>query len=112
MKEVEPLPEERQAAILRQLNESGRVVAAELAVRFGVSEDSVRRDLREMAARGLCHRVYGGALAKRPDLSSLERRRGPQADRKLFLARKAVTLVSRNQLIMLDAGSTNSAIAD
>jgi DeoR/GlpR family transcriptional regulator of sugar metabolism len=106
------LPEERQWAILRQLNESGRVVASELAVRFGVSEDSVRRDLRELAARGLCHRVYGGALAKRPDLSSLGRRRGQRADRKVLLARKAATLVARNQLVMLDAGSTNSAIAD
>src|ERR1700753_134898 len=87
----ERVPEERQCAILRQLSESGRVVAAELAVQFGISEDSVRRDLRELAARGLCHRVYGGALAKRPDVSSLARRRGQQIDRKLLLARKAIS---------------------
>lgn len=109
---ADSLPEQRQSAILRSLNESGRVVAAELAVRFGVSEDSVRRDLRELAARGLCHRVYGGALATGPDLSSLALRRGQQTDRKLLLARKAATLVTSNQVVMLDAGSTNSAIAD
>jgi DeoR/GlpR family transcriptional regulator of sugar metabolism len=51
-------------------------------------------------------------LANHPDLSSLERRRGHQSNRKVLLARKAVTLVSRNALVMLDAGSTNCAIAD
>jgi DeoR/GlpR family transcriptional regulator of sugar metabolism len=51
-------------------------------------------------------------LAKRPDVSSLARRRGQQIDRKLLLAQKAVSAVSRGQLLMLDAGSTNCAIAD
>jgi DeoR/GlpR family transcriptional regulator of sugar metabolism len=109
---VDAVPEERQRAILRQLNEVGRVSATEVAARFGVSEDSVRRDLRELAARGLCHRVYGGALARGPDFTSLSRRRDQQADRKLLLARKAATLVTRNQTVMIDAGSTNSAVAE
>jgi DeoR/GlpR family transcriptional regulator of sugar metabolism len=109
---VDVLPEERQRAILQQLNEAGRVVASELAIKFDVSEDSIRRNLRELAARGLCHRVYGGALAIGPDLSPLSRRRDQYTDRKRLLARKAATLVTRNQIVMIDAGSTNSAIAD
>jgi DeoR/GlpR family transcriptional regulator of sugar metabolism len=58
----EALPQERHQWILERLRSHGRVVAAELAETFDVSEDSVRRDLRELAARGLCKRVYGGAL--------------------------------------------------
>ncbi|HCV78360.1 MAG TPA: DeoR family transcriptional regulator, partial [Pseudomonas sp.] len=48
------LPEERQAAILALLREQGRVLSVELAATWGISEDSVRRDLRELARQGLC----------------------------------------------------------
>lgn len=109
---ADAIPEERQREILRRLDKAGRVVAAELAISFGVSEDSIRRDLRELAARGLCHRVYGGALVNSPDFSPLAHRRDQHTERKLLLARKAATLVTRDQMVMIDAGSTNSAVAD
>jgi DeoR/GlpR family transcriptional regulator of sugar metabolism len=112
VKAADALPEERQRAILRQLNKVGRVVAADLAVEFAVSEDSIRRDLRELAARKLCYRVYGGALINGPSLSPLRHRREQRAGSKLLLARKAATLIGRNQVVMMDASSTNSAIAD
>ena len=70
---ADALPEERQREILRRLNSHGRVVAAELAAAFAISEDSIRRDLRELAARGLCRRVYGGALPVGPDLPAVNR---------------------------------------
>jgi DeoR/GlpR family transcriptional regulator of sugar metabolism len=108
----EAMPGERQAEILRRLEQHGRVVAAELAAVFVVSEDSIRRDLRELAARGLCRRVYGGALPVGPDLPPVSLRRGLQVEAKLRLARKAAGLVRAGQTILIDAGSTNSAIAD
>ena len=61
---TELLLDERQTRIQQLLEQSGRVLASELAESFGVSEDTIRRDLREMAAAGLCKRVYGGALVK------------------------------------------------
>ena len=106
------LPGERQREILRRLKDRGRVLAAELAAEFAVSEDSIRRDLRELAAVGLCRRVYGGALSVGPDLSPLSVRHRHQADSKLLLARKAAGLLQVGQTVMLDAGSTNSAIAE
>jgi hypothetical protein len=51
----EMLPQERQQWILDRLRQRGRVVAVELATEFAVSEDSVRRDLRELAALAPCH---------------------------------------------------------
>lgn len=57
-----PLPAQRTRQILEELRQQGRVVAAELARRYAVSEDSIRRDLRELAAQGLCQRVYGLSL--------------------------------------------------
>ncbi|RVO99285.1 DeoR/GlpR transcriptional regulator, partial [Sinorhizobium meliloti] len=51
---------ERKSLIQERLRTEGRVLAVDLAREFGVSEDTIRRDLREMAAAGLCERVYGG----------------------------------------------------
>ena len=60
------LAAQRRDLLLERLRRDGRVVAKDLAAELGVSEDSVRRDLREMAAAGLCQRVYGGALPVSP----------------------------------------------
>ena len=104
------LPRERQDRIMERLHRHGRVIAADLAVEFRVSEDSIRRDLRELAARDLCKRVYGGALLMTTAPPLAERRR-EDVERKRALAAVAATLVSRRQILFIDAGSTNSAIA-
>ncbi len=52
----------------------GQVLAADLVARFGVSEDTVRRDLRELAREGACRRVYGGAVSPAPDRGTLSPR--------------------------------------
>lgn len=102
---------ERQALILAQLRQSGRVLAQDLAQNFGVSEDTVRRDLREMAARGECLRVYGGALLSDSKTVPLKTRIGEDADRKALLARAVVPLLEPGMVVFIDAGSTNLAIA-
>lgn len=107
----DPLPGERQQQILQLLREQGRVLAAPLALRFGVSEDSIRRDLRELAARGQCRRVHGGALPITPVYAPLDERHGEAAQRKQALADAAVAQLGQAQSLLLDAGSTNSAIA-
>ena len=105
------LPQERQQRILAKLRRDGRVVAIELAAAFEVSEDSIRRDLRELAAQGLCKRVYGGALLPAATPTPLKQRRGEHSARKLMLARTAASLVRAGQTLLIDAGTTNAAIA-
>ncbi len=56
------LASQRKKANLDALGRDGQVLATELSTRFGVSEDTVRRDLRELASEGLLQRVHGGAL--------------------------------------------------
>ena len=104
------LPYERQDRILDRLRQHGRVIAADLAVELRVSEDSIRRDLRELAAKGLCKRVYGGALLMTHE-TPLAERRVEHVERKRALAAVAAALVSPGQILFIDAGSTNSAIA-
>src|SRR4051794_20746220 len=80
-------PEERRERLLARLKDSGRLVAAELARELGTSEDTIRRDLRELAAAGLCRRVHGGALPLSPALGTFaERSRRPASAREALAA--------------------------
>ncbi|OAM77090.1 DeoR/GlpR family DNA-binding transcription regulator [Devosia elaeis] len=105
------LTEERLDAIRRMLDDHGKVLANDLAAQFGVSDDTIRRDLRELARLGHCRRVYGGALLPAPDIGTLAVRTSDQADIKARLARATTALVRDGQTLYIDAGSTNLAIA-
>lgn len=105
------LPEEREAAILQQMRTHGRVLAADLAQALDVSEHTVRRHLRDLAEAGHCKRVYGGAILLSPASGSAVSREARGAARKTGLAALAATLVRPGQVILLDAGTTNTAIA-
>ncbi|CCE97793.1 GlpR-like Transcriptional regulators of sugar metabolism [Sinorhizobium fredii HH103] len=102
---------ERKSLIQDRLGTNGRVLAVDLARELNVSEDTIRRDLREMAAAGLCERVYGGALPIAPDAGSLSARAALVPERKAALARASVGFIERGMTVFLDAGSTNLAIA-
>jgi DeoR/GlpR family transcriptional regulator of sugar metabolism len=105
------LPDERQQIMLERLARRGRVLAGDLAREFGTSEDTIRRDLREMAAAGKCRRVYGGALPYSSALGPLAARLAEAPERKAALGRAAAALARPGQVLFFDAGSTNSAIA-
>ncbi|OJF96112.1 DeoR/GlpR family DNA-binding transcription regulator [Pararhizobium antarcticum] len=102
---------QRHAVIQDRLQQSGRVLAADLAQEFRVSEDTIRRDLREMAAAGLCERVYGGALSLATASTSLSERVTVAPQRKVMLAKAAVGFLKTGMTVFIDAGSTNLAIA-
>ena len=106
------LTDERHQIIRDRLAAEGRVLAGELASRFGVSEDTVRRDLRELAKAGQCRRVYGGAVAPAPFAAApVGLRAGHAVEEKTRLARATVALLSRGQTLFIDGGTTNAAIA-
>lgn len=105
------LPSDRQIYIRQRLQQDGRVVAAELAQTLGVSEDSIRRDLRELASSGACQRVYGGAIAMTPNTGNFSQRSHQNIARKAKLAAAAVSLLRPGQFVFLDSGTTNLEIA-
>jgi len=107
--DAECLPQERQRLILERLALEGRVVAQDLAQQFKTSEDTVRRDLRELAAAGLCQRVYGGALPLSPAGATLTERETVMPARKQVLGEKLASLLTAGQVVFVDAGSTNLA---
>lgn len=104
------LPVERHRLILDRLRQDGRVLAADLARQFGTSEDTVRRDLRELAAAGQLKRVYGGALRLAPATAPLSERETADTDRKDRLARRALSLIQAGQILFIDASTSNLAL--
>ncbi|MDB6442470.1 MULTISPECIES: DeoR/GlpR family DNA-binding transcription regulator [Pseudomonas] len=107
----EAFPGERQQLIRDRLALYGRVIAADLASEFKVSEHSIRRDLSALAAAGFCKRVYGGAILLPVAEGPMDVRVRQDTARKGRLAQAAASLLSEGQHVFMDAGSTNLAIA-
>lgn len=107
----EATPEERQKFVIDALEAKGHLGTSELSERFQISEDTARRDLREMASAGLVQRVHGGALPVSPAGLPFVKRYRIANEEKVRLARRASQLISHGQLIILDGGTTNLELA-
>jgi DeoR/GlpR family transcriptional regulator of sugar metabolism len=105
------LTAERRDLLLDRLRADGRIVAKDLAVELGLSEDTLRRDLRDLAAAGLCQRVYGGALPASPALVDYGRRADVEPASKERVAGHAVGLIEPGATVILDGGTTTLAVA-
>ncbi|MFG6487211.1 DeoR/GlpR family DNA-binding transcription regulator [Roseateles sp. BYS78W] len=106
------LPLGRRDVIANRLAQGEPVVAAALAVEFNVSEDAIRRDLRALAAEGLCRRVYGGALPVSGHTQPMFARIDKDKGRKQALARRAAESILPGETLFLDAGSTNLELVE
>jgi DeoR/GlpR family transcriptional regulator of sugar metabolism len=105
------LTAERRQVILEQLHRDGRVVATELSDALDVSIDTVRRDLRELADTGQVRRVHGGALPPVVGARAYEVRREQATAAKQAIARRTVSMLQDDQVILLDAGTTTLEVA-
>lgn len=105
------LPAQRRDLLLARLRADGRLVARELATELGVTEDNIRRDLREMAAAGLCQRVYGGALPISPATADYAARAAIATAGKQRVAAAAAALIRPGSTVLIDGGTTALAVA-
>ncbi|WP_327352174.1 DeoR/GlpR family DNA-binding transcription regulator [Streptomyces sp. NBC_01304] len=105
------LAAERRDHLLGLLTREGKIVAKDVAAELGISEDSVRRDLRDLAAEGLCQRVYGGALPVSPAVVDYAARQNVATDGKRKVAAVAAALVRPGGALILDGGTTALAVA-
>lgn len=104
------LKEERQHYIIEQLRQQGKVVALDLITQLHVSEDTIRRDLIELAEAGILQRVHGGALPRLQTVSYEQRKQEEQSSR-VAIARAAAQLIRDGQVILMDSGTTVHEIA-
>jgi len=111
MSEPADLVTERHSWLLERVFEARRVLTKDAALELGVSVDTIRRDLRELHARGLVRRVHGGAVPATNLPHSFTGRTGVADTDRSQLANVIVQRFRANQVIGLDAGSTNVEVA-
>ena len=107
------LAAERREKVLRLLEEGGSVFVSKLAALFGVSEVTIRQDLRALEKRGLLDRIYGGAVPKyRAGYeSTVSERRMVAPAEKRHIAALAARLVEDGEVVALTDGTTTLEIA-
>lgn len=105
------LTTQRKQLILRRLASHGQVVAKALAEEWGTSEDTIRRDLRELAHEGKLQRVHGGALPASAATADLPAREAVSPEDKAALGRAGAAMVKPGQLVILDGGTTAIQVA-
>jgi DeoR/GlpR family transcriptional regulator of sugar metabolism len=103
----------RRQKLLRLLSAKRRLSTVQLAKRFGVSEMTIRRDLRALGDSGLALRCYGGAVASRRITLefAFDERRNRNLSEKRRIAQAAVRLIRPGQSLFLDTGTTTLEIA-
>lgn len=108
------LIEERRQHILAIAQSEGRVRVRDLSKALGISQITIRKDLDYLQAKGLLQRSHGGALPAQhgalfdPSLQEKEKSHHGEKER---IAAAAVELVKEGQCVMLDSGTTTTAIA-
>ena len=105
------LTTQRRKLLLARLAAEGQLVAKALAHELGTSEDTIRRDLRELAAEGLLQRVHGGALPASAAMGDLAVREQVSTADKVALGRFGASLVRPGQVVILDGGTTALQVA-
>ena len=104
---------DRREKIIALLNRDGMVKANELVEQYGVSMETIRRDLEYLEKRGLVDRVYGGAILrkKRGVEPKIEKRQLEHYEEKKAIGQRAVDLVEDGEVIAIDLGTTTREFA-
>ena len=105
---------ERQREIVRWVRRDGRVEVAALAEHFGITTETVRRDLTRLERRGVVRRVHGGALAVEEvgyELD-LEQRMALHRDEKERIGAAAAKLLPDEGSVMIDSGTTTARLVE
>jgi len=109
---AQKMTRERRDEIARTLIRDGKVSAAELARRYAVSNETIRKDLLWLEGRGVAEKSYGGAIAtsQAMEKSFFEKAtRNPKE--KLRIAKAVAQMVPAGAAVLLDSGSTVAEVA-
>lgn len=101
---------ERHAFIIKQINLNNKVLSSHLSKQLDVSEDTIRRDLAELAGAGEILKVHGGALSKSYHYPAPQNSVYAQKEKK-EIARKAIGLIKNEMTILTEAGTTMMEMA-
>src|SRR5258705_9485782 len=100
------LKKERQAYILHQVNLHNKVLSSSLCTEINVSEDTIRRDLQELADDGKVIKVHGGALSHSFNHVYFSANGVYSQNQKKTIAQKAVSLIHNGMFVLTSGGTT------
>ena len=100
---------ERQLAILDKVSNTNQIDVRQLAETFGVSQVTIRTDLKHLEQNGMLERYHGGAKTVSDD--DIMKRMSVSYDIKLKIAERAAEHVSDGETVMIESGSTNALLA-
>lgn len=100
------LKRERQAYILHQVNLHNKVLSADLSQHIHVSDDTIRRDLQELAEEGKLIKVHGGALSPSFHHGNLSSQDVYSYTQKRIIAQKAASLIEDGMFVLTGGGTT------
>lgn len=110
------LTEERHKLILEELKKNSVVYVSELVKMLDTSESTIRRDLNSLNAEGKLKKVHGGATLVEKEFNTkdynLEVRENLNIEDKAIIARYAASLVTKEDFVFIDSGTTTNLIID
>ena len=105
------LGHERKTYLLSILAQTGSIAAKDVSRKLGVSEDTIRRDLRELAKDGCLKRVHGGAAPIAPANAPFPQRIGIATPEKARIGKCAAAMIEPGQVVFVDGGTTALQLA-
>lgn len=108
------LIDERRQHMLAKIQSEGRVLVSEMSDALGISRITIRKDLDYLESKGLVQRTHGGALAPQGEAlfdPSLQEKEHKQLKEKQRIAEAAAGLVKDGMCVLLDSGTTTTALA-
>ena len=100
---------ERQLSILNKITSTNKIDVASLSKEYGISQVTIRRDLKTLEENGMLKRVHGGAMPVSDD--DMMKRLSINYETKLAIAKEAASIVSNGETILIESGSTNVLLA-
>ncbi len=105
------LKEERQRRILNELKRRGKILTPDLSRTLNVSEDTIRRDLKELSDQGRAKKVHGGAILVSANPFDFREREVYALQAKKQLAAAMLPILKKDWVAFMDGGTTNMEVA-
>lgn len=106
------LKEERHKVIMKEINLHNKVLSVDLGILLNVSEDTIRRDLKELSDQDRIIKVHGGAISKSLVRPFVSNNNIYAHEEKKIIASKAVTLLQNNMTLFFEGGTTILELAN
>ena len=106
------LKQERQSLILAEITANNKVHSADLSEKLNVSEDTIRRDLKELAEEGYVKKVHGGAMANPVSPPKMTSERVTQRSERQEIIKKCLPLIHNHSVLIIEGEETSTLLAE